>query len=109
LVISWRGRGSVSASRDPLIEMCRAAVAAFKAQRGSDIWEHRRPGLGIVPGRVRYDTLKRASFRCELCGISADERALDVHHIVPRSVGGTDDPQNLPTLCWLCNANKGGR
>jgi ATP adenylyltransferase len=51
--------------------------------------------------------LKRSHFRCELCGVSADERALDVDHIVPRSAGGTDDPENLQALCWLCNTNKG--
>ena len=28
-------------------------------------------------------------------------------HIVPRSAGGTDDPENLQALCWLCNTNKG--
>jgi 5-methylcytosine-specific restriction endonuclease McrA len=93
--------------RSALIELCRAAVTAFKQKRGGDIWEHRRPGLGLVPGRVRYETLKRAAFRCELCGISADERALDVDHIVPKSVGGTDDAENLQALCWLCNTNKG--
>jgi len=80
---------------------------AFKEKRGETIWEHRRPGLGLIPGRVRYETLKRARFRCELCGISADERALDVDHIFPKSQGGTDDPDNLQALCWLCNTNKG--
>jgi hypothetical protein len=30
-----------------------------------------------------------------LCGVSADVRALEVDHIVPRSRGGTDAPDNL--------------
>ena len=90
-----------------LIGRCREAVAKFKADRGAAIWEHRVPGLGAIPGSVRYETLKRAAFRCELCGVPADERALDVDHIVPRSAGGTDDPENLQALCWLCNTNKG--
>jgi diadenosine tetraphosphate (Ap4A) HIT family hydrolase len=93
--------------RADLIARCRQELEEFKAKRGKTIWEHRAPGLGIVPGKVRYETLKSASFRCELCGSSADERALDVDHIVPKSVGGTDDPENLQTLCWLCNTNKG--
>ena len=42
-----------------------------------------------------------------MCGVSADERALDVDHILPRAAGGTDDPENLQALCWLCNTNKG--
>jgi diadenosine tetraphosphate (Ap4A) HIT family hydrolase/5-methylcytosine-specific restriction endonuclease McrA len=93
--------------RVDLIRRCEEAVERFKQKRGSAIWQHRRPGLGMIPGRVRYDTLKRAGFRCELCGVSADERALDVDHIVPRKHGGTDDPENLQALCWQCNANKG--
>lgn len=92
--------------RETLILRCREAVEAFKAKRTA-IWEHRRPGLGIIPGRVRYETLKRAAFRCELCGISADERALDVDHVLPKSIGGSDDRENLQALCWLCNTNKG--
>ncbi len=53
--------------------------------------------------------LKRARFRCELCGVSADERALEADHIVPRSKGGTDDPNNLQALCYRCNAMKRDR
>lgn len=93
--------------REELVERCRQAVEKFKQKRGAAIWEHRRPGLGIIPGGVRYDTLKRAGFRCELCGVPAEERALDVDHILPRKHGGTDDPENLQALCWLCNTNKG--
>lgn len=37
-----------------------------------------------------------------LCGISADVRALDVDHILPKGAGGTDDPENLQALCWFC-------
>ena len=47
---------------------------------------------GYIPGTLRYEILKRAKFRCELCGISADEKALEVDHIVPRNRGGTFKP-----------------
>jgi ATP adenylyltransferase len=30
-----------------------------------------------------------------------------VDHILPRSEGGTDDPDNLQALCWRCNQDKG--
>ena len=95
------------AERTELIARCRDAVTRFKEQRGSALWQHRQAGMGVVPGRVRFQTLKRAQFRCELCGVSADERALDVDHILPKSRGGSDEPENLQALCWLCNTNKG--
>lgn len=94
-------------SRRSLAQLCDEAIAAYKAKRGAAIWEHRALGLGRIPGRLRYETLKKAGFHCELCGISADERALDVDHITPRKAGGTDDLANLQALCWLCNTNKG--
>jgi len=50
--------------------------------------------------------LKRAKFRCELCGISANEKALDVDHIVPKSTGGEDSINNYQALCYSCNALK---
>ena len=53
--------------------------------------------------------LKRAQFRCELCGISAEEKALEVDHIRPRNHGGTDDADNLQALCYSCNAMKRDR
>lgn len=53
--------------------------------------------------------LKRAAFRCELCGASAEDRALEVDHIVPRNFGGSDDPSNLQALCYSCNAMKRDR
>jgi ATP adenylyltransferase len=90
-----------------LVALCDEAITKFKAARGAAIWEHRAVGLGQIPGTLRYETLKRAGFRCELCGIPAGERALDVDHIVPRKAGGSDSTENLQALCWLCNTNKG--
>ena len=93
-----------------LIEMCESKLAEYKKRRGRRIWQHRRASAGYVPGTLRYDeVLKRARFRCELCGVSADIRALEVDHIVPRNRGGTDDPDNLQALCYSCNATKRDR
>ena len=53
--------------------------------------------------------LKRAKFRCELCGILDTDKALEVDHIVPRNHGGIDDISNLQALCYSCNAMKRDR
>ena len=39
----------------------------------------------------------------------ANERAIEVDHILPRKHGGEDDLTNLQALCFKCNANKGAR
>jgi diadenosine tetraphosphate (Ap4A) HIT family hydrolase/5-methylcytosine-specific restriction endonuclease McrA len=92
-----------------LIALCEAKLDGYKARRGRRIWQHRRASAGYVPGTLRYEVLKRARFRCELCGVSADMRALEVDHIVPRNRGGSDDPDNLQALCYRCNATKRDR
>ena len=51
----------------------------------------------------------RAKIHCELCGVSADERALEVDHIIPRNLGGSDDISNFQSLCYSCNAMKRDR
>jgi len=94
--------------RVELISLCDQEIAKFLGRR-SDPWSHRRRTEGYVPGTLRYEVLKRAKFRCELCGISADEKALEVDHIVPRNHGGVDDAFNLQALCYSCNATKRDR
>jgi hypothetical protein len=45
--------------------------------------------------------LRRDDFRCQACGVKpplpADD--LEVHHVLPVSKGGLDDPTNMITLC----------
>jgi len=92
-----------------LKEVCDKKLAEYVAKRGSLIWEHRRRSAGYVSGTLRYEVLKSAKFRCELCGVPADERALEVDHITPRNKGGKDEISNLQALCYSCNAMKRDR
>jgi diadenosine tetraphosphate (Ap4A) HIT family hydrolase len=92
-----------------LIELCESKLVEYKERRGKRIWQHRKVSAGYVSGTLRYEVLRRARFRCELCGVSADVRTLEVDHIIPRNKGGTDDPDNLQALCYSCNSMKRDR
>jgi ATP adenylyltransferase len=92
-----------------LVEFCREKLTEYEAKRGEQIWQHRKLSSGYISGTLKFEVLKNAQFHCELCGISADVRALEVDHIVPRNLGGTDDPSNLQTLCYSCNSMKRDR
>lgn len=94
--------------RGELNTLCQFKIEAYLAKR-ADPWAHRRKSAGYVSGTLRYEILKRAAFRCELCGTSAESRALEVDHIIPRNHGGTDDLSNLQALCYVCNAMKRDR
>lgn len=44
----------------------------------------------------RKQTMIRDNYKCVICGFDV---VVDVHHITPRSMGGTNDFSNLITLC----------
>ena len=92
-----------------LVSRCQKRLEGFCEVRGDAIYQHRNQSKGYISGTLRYEILKRAKFRCELCGISGDQKGLEVDHIVPRSQGGSDDLSNLQTLCYSCNAMKRDR
>jgi ATP adenylyltransferase len=92
-----------------LVALCDQRIGEYIARRGDQIWAHRNHAEGYISGTVRYEVLKRAKYRCELCGISANIKALEVDHIMPRSRGGSDDISNFQALCFSCNAMKRDR
>lgn len=94
---------------EQLVELCQKKLEEFLDRRGKLVYQHRRKSAGYISGTLRYEVLKRARFRCELCGISAYEKALEVDHILPRNHGGSDDISNLQGLCYSCNAMKRDR
>lgn len=94
---------------EALIALCQERLDRYLSQRGDRIFEHRRKSAGYISGTLRYDVLKRAGFHCELCGVAADKKALEVDHILPRNHGGSDELVNLQALCYSCNAMKRDR
>jgi hypothetical protein len=62
---------------------------------------------GEISDSLRYDILKRDSFKCTICGASSNEGArLHVDHILPIAKHGKSIPSNLRTLCERCNIGK---
>lgn len=54
---------------------------------------------------IRSKILLRDHFRCQECGYY---KHLEVHHIIPKSKGGGDNPENLVTLCTECHGKVHG-
>lgn len=53
-----------------------------------------------ITNHVRKSVYKRDHYRCALCD---SPRAIQIHHVIPRSQGGSDKPENLITLCMYCH------
>ena len=60
-----------------------------------------------VPKGMRHEVFKRDNYTCCECGArKSDGATLHIDHIVPVSKGGSDELDNLQTLCSDCNLNK---
>jgi len=93
-----------------LINICNQKLEKYIQKRGiKNIFGHRTLASGVISGSVRYKVLLRAKNRCESCGISNKEKALEVDHIIPRTKGGKDELSNFQALCYTCNSQKSNK
>ena len=61
---------------------------------------------------TRYAVLERAGFKCQCCGskpLKNNDVILHIDHIIPHSLGGSDNVDNLQVLCNKCNTSKQNR
>lgn len=63
-------------------------------------WGYQR-GFNYGFSSRKEAVMNRDSYTCQICG--AKHIRLEVHHIVYRSKGGTNDEDNLITLCETCH------
>lgn len=57
-----------------------------------------------VSKRLRMEVLRRDGFRCKYC--HSEDSALTIDHVIPTTLGGSDDPSNLVAACASCNSGK---
>jgi 5-methylcytosine-specific restriction endonuclease McrA len=94
-------RGIFLARRTPPDEPFRWSGRLDVQRRSADLAQK-------VPAGLRFRILHRDGFRCRRCGLgSGDGIVLHVDHRIAKSRGGSNDEENLWTLCHLCNLGKG--
>jgi ATP-dependent DNA helicase RecQ len=71
---------------------CNVNLTVPSSTPSSDHWQH-----------IRNIVLARDQRRCVDCGEECNRGEADVHHLIPRSIGGSDEPSNLVTLCDGCH------
>lgn len=60
-----------------------------------------------IPKGMRHEVFKRDNYTCVECGARKEDGVtLHIDHIIPISKGGSDELDNLQTLCSDCNLNK---
>lgn len=95
------------AKASQFINYCTACMAAYGPEPVRTNTPP-RSGRSKLPPRLRFQVLKRDNFRCKFCGRGeTDGVKLHIDHIIPVANGGSDDEDNLHTLCDECNLGKG--
>jgi len=62
-----------------------------------------------IETRLRHEVFKKDNYKCKECGKGKEETTLHCDHILPVAQGGTDELDNLQTLCQSCNFAKSNR
>lgn len=57
-------------------------------------------------GKQRFRIFVRDGFRCQYCSHKFSPQELTLDHIIPKSRGGSDEPENLVAACVPCNQQK---
>lgn len=60
-------------------------------------------GINYGFANTKAHVLNRDKYTCQHCKGKSKEKRLQVHHIVFRRYGGSDDEENLITLCKICH------
>ena len=67
-------------------------------------------GYGRQWEKVRLHVLRRDDGICQPCLMTGRYTpASQVDHIIPKASGGTDDPDNLQSICGTCHFEKTAR
>jgi len=81
-------------------ELSRAETERMRCDAA--VCEHGGRNTTTIPTRLRREVLARDKHRCQAPGCDRT-RFLEVHHIVARNRGGSNQVDNLVTLCAACH------
>lgn len=98
------------------VKTCNEKIMSWIEQKLS------KEGTQYISRPIRYEILKAAHGKCQLCGISSEISPIDVDHIVPQSradkngnvklhdeIIDVNDIKNLQALCFSCNRSKNNK
>jgi 5-methylcytosine-specific restriction endonuclease McrA len=71
-------------------------------------WMNRKGRGRWIRDTTRFAIYARDGFDCVYCHgefpLRHDGAGLTLDHVIPRSKGGSNAPENVVTACWSCNS-----
>ena len=67
--------------------------------------QQQEPPLAVSK-RLRSEIFRRDNSTCRYCGAKAPAVEITIDHVIPVTLGGSDEPSNLVTACADCNNGK---
>ena len=105
-IAEWRLNGWGDGYCGALMEWWRSALENAGYATAGDRDPSRKPPRKSLSRSLVRAVMERDAYRCVTCGTHLN---LSVDHIEPVSKGGSDDLDNLQTMCQPCNSRKGDR
>lgn len=62
-----------------------------------------------IPAYVRRALFRLQRSTCQHCGQTTQTQRIEIDHVIPVALGGTNAFENLQLLCRPCNRRKGSR
>lgn len=78
-------------------------VRRFRHTRNRGVIDTSVGSRRSIPTSKRKEILERDGYSCVRCPRHADNYALQLHHIIPKSHGGIDEDSNFAMLCEPCH------
>lgn len=91
-----------------IIETANFDIQKIKALLNGDKIEGKEYQYGEMYGfeNAKQYVRERDNYTCQICKAKSSDKnhvIIEVHHIIPRSKGGSDKPDNMISLCHCCH------
>ena len=71
--------------------------------------KRKNQGMNWIRQEKRLAIYIRDGLECVYCGSNVEDTKLTLDHLIPYSMGGSNDQTNLVTCCHRCNSSRGTR
>ncbi len=96
------------AERNPYITQTEKFTCMMLLAEWEEWQQGERTSRSAAP-KLRTEVLSRDKYQCRYCGKAVTTNGAHIDHVIPYSLGGLTEKDNLVTACRACNVKKAGK